>query len=134
MRPLRTAVMVLVVVCLCTIWATLAVQACEVSPPIWLMSATRAGGPDSSAVSGATTVEASVRDDLEVDYVDFLLDGKVLGAVKDTPYKIAWNTAKHSDGKHTLQARVHLADGSSLVSTPVTVSVKNNTSDPGPAG
>src|SRR5207247_1867826 len=86
-----------------------------------------------STVSGTVTVSASVTivGLLTVAGVQFKLDGANLGG-EDTssPYSVSWNTTGASNGSHTLTARARDAAGNATTSSPVTVTVFNDTSPP----
>jgi hypothetical protein len=60
--------------------------------------------------------------------VQFRLDGANLGNEDTTsPYGVTWNTTTASAGTHTLTAVARNASGSTVTSTPVTVTVDNST-------
>ncbi len=77
-------------------------------------------------VSGTTTVAASASDNVGVASVQFLLDGKPLGApVTKEPYGISWNTTEASNGVHTLSAIVKDTSGNTGEAPAVEVTVQN---------
>lgn len=85
-----------------------------------------------STVSGAVTVRASISPvGVLVAGVQFKLDGVNLGA-EDTqsPYTISWNTLTAGNGSHTLTAVARDALGLRFTSSPVTVTVANDTTPP----
>ncbi|MBL7738170.1 MAG: hypothetical protein JNK14_03055 [Chitinophagaceae bacterium] len=86
--------------------------------------------PSGGTVQGTINVSAGATDNTGVAGVQFLLDGVNLGAEDVTaPYTISWNTATITDGSHTLTARARDAAGNTATSTPVVVTVQNNTQD-----
>jgi len=73
-------------------------------------------------LSGSATVAANANDNVAVASVQFLLDGQPLGApVTASPYSIAWDTTKATNGTHTLGASA--TDTSKNVGTAALVSV-----------
>ncbi len=77
-------------------------------------------------VSGTTPVAASAADNIAVRSIQFLLDGKALGApVTTSPYALQWDTTAASAGAHTLSAIATDTSGNLATSTPVAVTVKN---------
>jgi len=87
-----------------------------------------AGG---ATVSATISVTASASDNIGVAGVQFKLDGANLGA-EDTasPYSVSWNTLTASNGSHTLTAVARDAAGNTTTSSPVTVTVTNDTASP----
>ena len=73
---------------------------------------------------------ATASDDVGVSYVQFLIDGVVVGADNMPPYAIVWNSATVSDGTHILTARAFDDSGKSGESAQVTIVTMNNTSAP----
>ncbi|MEK7138744.1 MAG: LamG-like jellyroll fold domain-containing protein, partial [Patescibacteria group bacterium] len=92
-----------------------------------------------STVSGSSvTVSANASDPSSssgqatsgVAGVQFLLDGANLQAEDATfPYSITWNTTTTSNGVYTLTARARDAAGNTAISSEVTVTVNNISSD-----
>ncbi len=78
-----------------------------------------------TVVTGSVTVGAAASDNVQVAGVQFTLDGANLGA-EDTsaPYQATWDTAKTSNGSHTLRAIARDTAGNAA-SAPVTISVNN---------
>ena len=79
-----------------------------------------------SSVSGTTTVQATVADDVGVIGVQFKLNGSNLGA-EDTsaPYSVSWNTTQVAGGTCALQAVARDAAGRTATSSSVSVTVSN---------
>jgi hypothetical protein len=84
-----------------------------------------------ASVSGTISVTANASDNVGVIGVQFSLDGASLGA-EDTsaPYSVSWNTTAASNGSHTLTAIARDAAGNKTSSSPVTVTVSNDTLAP----
>jgi hypothetical protein len=77
-------------------------------------------------VSGTVPVAASERDTVGVRSVQFLLDGRPLGApATSAPYAVQWDTAAIADGPHTLSAVATNASGAEGSAGTVTVTVQN---------
>ena len=74
-------------------------------------------------LSGSVTVNATAADDVQIDRVEFLLDGALLGTVRTAPYRWTFNTAAYSKGSHVLRAKaVDTAANSSTIEMPVAFS------------
>jgi hypothetical protein len=88
-----------------------------------------AGG---STVAGTVYVSAQASDNVGVAGVQFLVDGKALGAeYTAAPYAVNWDTATVLNGSHTLTARARDAAGNArAASIAVTVSNAGATVDP----
>ena len=97
---------------------------CAGSPPTVGLTAPAAN----STVSGTVTVSANASDDTGVLGVQFRLDGNVLGA-EDTsaPYSVSWGTTTATNGSHTLTAVARDGSGNSTTSSPIAVTVSNQT-------
>lgn len=88
--------------------------------------------PSSGAtVSGTIAVSANASDNVGVASVQFELDGAPLGA-QDTsaPYQVDWDTTSASEGSHSLTAYARDAAGNPATSSPVSVTVRNDTTAP----
>jgi hypothetical protein len=84
-----------------------------------------------TTVSGRIKLSASASDDVKVRDVQFLLDGKPIGAaVKTPPYSISWDTSSVTKVAHTLTARVHDTAGKSATSDAVNVTVAEPDTSP----
>src|SRR5206468_1900759 len=85
-----------------------------------------------STVCGTITVTASASDNVGVAGVQFRLDGSDLGAEDATsPYAVSWDTTAVSNGSHTLTAIARDAAGNTATSSPVTVTVSNDSTPTG---
>jgi hypothetical protein len=87
---------------------------------------------DNATVSGsAVTVSASASDNVGVLGVQFLLDGKPLGAEDTTsPYSITWDTTAAANGSHQITAVARDAAGNKTTATAVNVTVSNTDTTP----
>jgi alpha-tubulin suppressor-like RCC1 family protein len=74
-------------------------------------------------VDGTVIVQADVN--VEMDYVEFLIDGKFAGRDRASPYEYSWNSLKELDGWHTLTAQGKDLASLTVVSDPVMVNVLN---------
>jgi methionine-rich copper-binding protein CopC len=84
-------------------------------------------GPASGAsVSGVTTLTASASDAVLVTSVQFLLNGRPLGApLTAAPYTLSWNSLAVPNGTYTLTAVALNGAGLSTTSAPVSITVAN---------
>ena len=86
---------------------------------------------DGSTVTGSVGVWAAASDNVGVVGVQFLLDGKAIGAEDTTsPYWITWNSATTANGTHQLSALARDAAGNQTISAAITVMVSNDTTAP----
>ena len=77
-------------------------------------------------LSNTVQVTASANDNVAVKSVQFLLDGKALGApVTKAPYAISWDTATAGNGPHTLTAEATDTSNNKATSPPVEITVQN---------
>jgi hypothetical protein len=51
-----------------------------------------------------STLEATASDDVAVTKVQFLIDEKVVGESRTSPFRVTWNPADYGEGSHTLKA------------------------------
>jgi hypothetical protein len=101
--------------------------------PIGNLVVTITSPASGSTVGGTVTVAASVTivGGLVVQGVQFKLDGANLGAEDTTaPYSIPWNTRTAGNGSHTLVAVARDLLGVTYSSSPVSVTVFNDTTPP----
>ena len=81
-----------------------------------------------STVSGIIFVSANATDNVGVASVQFQLDGANLGSpITTAPYNYSWDTAKTTNGSHTLTAIAKDGAGNTTTSGPVSVTVNNIT-------
>ena len=83
-----------------------------------------------TTVTGSGVLAATASDDVGVSYVQFLIDGVVVGADNMPPYAIVWNSTTVADGTHILTARAFDDSGKSGESGQVAIVTLNNTSAP----
>ncbi len=85
---------------------------------------------NNASLSGTSvTVSANASDNIGVAGVQFKLDGNNLGSeVTSSPYSINWNSTTATNGSHILTAVAHDAAGNTTTSSPVTVTVSNQSS------
>lgn len=95
----------------------------DVTPPVISLTAP----VPNTTVSRLVTVSANATDNVSVAGVQFKLDGVNLG-LEDAlaPFSVLWDTTTASPGFHTLSAVAFDAAGNQSSSTPVAVTVSNN--------
>ena len=77
-------------------------------------------------VSGTVPVAATAHDNVAVKSVQFMVDGRPLGAPATVaPYAVQWNTRTVSQGTHTLSAVATNVNGEQATAANVEVTVKN---------
>ena len=82
--------------------------------------------PTAGTVSGPIAVNANASDNLAVAGVQFRRDGQNLGAEDTTaPYSVPWDTRNELNGTHVLTAVARDSAGNTSTSSPVTVTVSN---------
>ena len=83
---------------------------------------------NSQPISGTTTLSATATDNVAVAGVQFILDGNNIGSESSTsPYSIVWDSRTVSDGTHSLVAKARDTAGNISTSSPVQLTVLNNT-------
>ncbi len=86
-----------------------------------------------STVSGKISVTASASDDVAVASVQLQVDGGNVGSADtSTPYNFSLDTTTLSNGSHTLTAVATDKAGNQATSAPISVTVSNSNSLPGP--
>ncbi|MEJ5186313.1 MAG: DUF5719 family protein [Candidatus Geothermincolales bacterium] len=58
---------------------------------------------DGSMVRGRVTLRADVSDNLSLDKVTFLVDGKEVGTVKSAPFTVTWDSYQVQNGEHEVE-------------------------------
>jgi hypothetical protein len=86
--------------------------------------------PTGGTVAGQNSVTVNAGDNIGVTSVDVAVDGTVIGSDATSPYAVPWDTTKTPNGTHALTAIAHDAAGNIGTSTPVSVSVSNDTTKP----
>jgi len=94
----------------------------DTTPPAVSVTAPSAN----ALLNGTVTLTANASDNVAVDHVDFLVDGKVVATTKSAPYSVSWNSTSVQDGLHTVTARAVDTAGNALTSASVSVNVTNN--------
>ncbi|MDY0269297.1 S8 family serine peptidase [Trichloromonas sp.] len=84
---------------------------------------------DGDGVSGAVVVTANATDNLAVNRVDLLIDGKVFATDESAPHSFSWETASLADGWRTLSAIAYDEAGNVGTSAEIMVLVSNPTQD-----
>ncbi len=105
----------------------------DLTPPDVTLTAPMEG----AAISGDVEISAEATDNVDVDRVEFLVNGKVIGTDDSAPYSRIWHSASAADGTATVSARAFDTAGSSSTSAAHTVMVSNpleTTIDTGPSG
>jgi len=87
---------------------------------------------DTATVSGTVTISVTAQDDVAMDRVDVLLDGSLLGTDTTAPYELTWDTTQVSNDLHLLSAQAYDTSGNSTLSSAITVTVSNVTSNQPP--
>jgi hypothetical protein len=82
-----------------------------------------------ASVRGSITLSASASDNVAVGYVDFLVNGALVGTDAASPYSLSWNTAALADGPAVITARAYDTSNNSTTSAGVTVTVDNTVPD-----
>lgn len=86
---------------------------------------------DASTVSGAAvTLAAEATDDGSVTGVEFLVNGSSVGTDATAPYAISWDSTSTPDGPVSITVRATDEVGNTSASTPITVTVRNDTTLP----
>ncbi len=103
----------------------------DTTPPAVSLTAPSEG----ETVSGTVALTASASDASGIAGVQFLLDGKALGAEDTTaPYGISWDSTAVANGNHSLAARARDGAGNTATTTGAAVTVSNGGSDPAQVG
>ena len=85
-----------------------------------------AAGTVHGMVTITATASASTANGLTVARVDFMLDGStMIGSATASPYSVAWDSTKATNGSHTLTATVTDSMNDTGTSAPVAVTVQN---------
>ncbi|MDH3857529.1 MAG: Ig-like domain-containing protein, partial [Gammaproteobacteria bacterium] len=83
-----------------------------------------------SPLSGTVTVSALATDDVGVTQLEFLVDDVLIGTDTVSNFEVLWDTTNVTNGIHELTARAHDAAGNITVSSPLTVTVANDSQPP----
>ena len=91
---------------------------------------TLASPATNSTVTGTTVINAAASDDRAVTRVDYFLNGALRASSNTSLYGFAWDTKADNNGGYTIVARAYDAAGNMGESSPVTVTVFNDTAAP----
>jgi hypothetical protein len=83
-----------------------------------------------SPLSGTVTVSALATDDVGVAQLEFFVDAVLIGTDTVSNFEVLWDTTSVTNGSHELTARAHDAAGNMTVSSPLTVTVANDSQPP----
>jgi chitinase len=101
----------------------------DTTPPTVSMNSPASG----ATVSGTVAVTATAADNVSVASVQFQLDGASLGGINTAaPYAYTWDSAKATNGSHSLRAIATDGAGNTATSASVPVTVNNATKDTTP--
>ncbi len=84
---------------------------------------------NNSEVMGTIQIQASASDNIDINKIEFKLDGNLLGEDTSAPYSYSWNTLTIPNGSHQLSAIAYDTAGNQNTSS-VTISVNNDTTSP----
>ncbi len=93
----------------------------DTQPPTVTLTSPAAG----STLSGKVTLTASASDDQRVERVEFYKDTLLFGATNAAPFTMIWNTARETNGAHTLMAQAIDGAGNMSATAPVSVVTSN---------
>lgn len=68
-------------------------------------------------------INVDATDDRSVDYVDFYVDGALIGTDNSAPFAYAWDTTAYADGGHTVGATAYDVAGNNDVAAQISVTV-----------
>ncbi|SVE41601.1 uncharacterized protein METZ01_LOCUS494455, partial [marine metagenome] len=82
--------------------------------------------PSASTVSETILIQVSAYDNVEMGFVDFIIDGSFAGQDSVLPYEYEWNTTVEAeDAEHIINVNLTDAVGNTTALFPVTVYVNN---------
>ena len=81
----------------------------------------RGGRPE--AVTGSVTIEARAGSGLNVNLVEFYVDGQILALTNVPPYRIQWNAPEGEPGEHTIRVVARNSADQEIVTAEATVIV-----------
>jgi hypothetical protein len=79
--------------------------------------------PNGQIVSGTVNIFAEATDNIQVNRVEFFIDGTLENTSTSPPYDYSWNTALVDTGIHNIFARAYDPSNNSAISPVVTVTV-----------
>ena len=83
-----------------------------------------------SIVSGTVTISVGASDNVGLARIELYRNGALVGTAANSPASFMWNTSTTANGNYTLQAKAFDAAGNAGTSSPVSVSVQNDTTAP----
>jgi subtilisin family serine protease len=86
--------------------------------------------PTGGRVEGVVGVDVAATDNVAVARVELYAGNKLVATDTTAPYAFAWDTSSMTDGSTTLQARAYDTAGNTAASSPVSVTVSNDTVAP----
>lgn len=86
--------------------------------------------PAGGAVSGLVPVDTSVKDNVAVARAELYANGALVATETLSPYGFTLDSARYPDGQVTLQVKAYDTAGNSASSSPVAVTVSNDTTPP----
>jgi len=105
-------------------WSFTTASAPDTTPP----TATLTAPIDGATVSGTTvTLSATASDNVAVAYVNFYVNGSLVGTDLAAPYSISWDSTTVSNGTSTITATAVDTSGNTSTSAAVSVTVSNTT-------
>ena len=96
------------------------------TPPV-IANITPASG---TTVSGVVSLTANVTDDTEVQQVEFLINGTVVGTDSSSPYSVSWNSTAVGNGTVNYSVKAVDTSGNPASSGNNTLTVKNDAAAP----
>ena len=97
-------------------------EAEDIIPP----TGTITSPPSAATVSGTIEIQVSAYDDVEMGFVDFIIDGSAAGQDSISPFEYSWNTTEAAeDADHVINVNLTDAAGNTTALFPVTVRVDN---------
>jgi chitodextrinase len=101
----------------------------DATPP----SVTLTGPADGITINANVVLSADAADNVDVEDVDFLVDGNVVGTVGEGgPYQVTWDSSTVPDGPVTITARAVDTSGNATTSSSRTINVFNAAGDTTP--
>lgn len=107
-----------------TVSAAVSITTANAAPTVSVTSP--AGG---AVVTGTVPVSIAAAASSGISKVELYRDGTVLvGSTSTSPYSVSWSTAGLAQGtSHTLTAKAYAVNGSTTLSAPITVAIKDTT-------
>lgn len=100
-------------------------QNADITPPIVSIL----NPVNNQVVSGNVNIVAEASDNVEVDRVEFYIDGLLETTVNDRPFDYLWNTTPVNLGLHTIFARAYDTSNNTSASPTISVTVDSTSND-----